>query len=321
MSAAYDSVSFQPRRGDHRAAGVDRLRASPPKHPRAASRVSPWLASFVRRANRARQSGGLRRACRLRVEDLPAPRRHRPRRRGQVQEVFVVAHRRWEEFANRGHGPRAWLFQIVLARRLGCAPASTTASRRPRRGIAQERQSIEPPQAVAVARKQALDSARSSARVDRHGTARGARPPRDRADDRAGDRADAGAPAEHGLFEVTRRAGRARCGAAPGSRAPIPLATRRRPMSAPRPTPAPSSPPLAPTARSRPIATRSPEDRGLDRYRCGTAAGATVLSLVPAASATGVAAGAAAAAATATTSAGTAATSAAAAAPAAFAID
>ena len=31
-----------------------------------------------------------------------------------MQEVFVVAHRRFDEFEDRGHGPRAWLFQIVL---------------------------------------------------------------------------------------------------------------------------------------------------------------------------------------------------------------
>ena len=28
--------------------------------------------------------------------------------------MFVVAHRRWEGFVDQGHGPRAWLFQIVL---------------------------------------------------------------------------------------------------------------------------------------------------------------------------------------------------------------
>jgi RNA polymerase sigma-70 factor (ECF subfamily) len=32
----------------------------------------------------------------------------------RTQEVFVVAHRRFDEFEDRGHGPRAWLFQIVL---------------------------------------------------------------------------------------------------------------------------------------------------------------------------------------------------------------
>jgi RNA polymerase sigma-70 factor, ECF subfamily len=32
----------------------------------------------------------------------------------RTQEVFVVAHRRFADFQDRGHGPRAWLFQIVL---------------------------------------------------------------------------------------------------------------------------------------------------------------------------------------------------------------
>jgi RNA polymerase sigma-70 factor (ECF subfamily) len=32
----------------------------------------------------------------------------------RMQEVFVVAHRRFNEFEDRGHGPKAWLFQIVL---------------------------------------------------------------------------------------------------------------------------------------------------------------------------------------------------------------
>lgn len=75
----------------------------------------------------------------------------------KCQEVFVVAHRRWEEFADRGHGPRAWLFQIVLR-------VASDARRHRRRhpvdpdgGIAQERQSVEAPQATAVARKEALD--------------------------------------------------------------------------------------------------------------------------------------------------------------------
>ena len=75
----------------------------------------------------------------------------------KCQEVFVVAHRRWVEFVDRGHGPRAWLFQIVLR-------VASDARRHRRRhpvdpdgGIAQERESVEAPQAAAVARKQALD--------------------------------------------------------------------------------------------------------------------------------------------------------------------
>lgn len=75
----------------------------------------------------------------------------------KLQEVFVVAHRRWNEFVDRGHGPRAWLFQIALR-------VASDARRHRRRhpvdpdgGVAQERQSIEPPQAVLVDRRQQLD--------------------------------------------------------------------------------------------------------------------------------------------------------------------
>ena len=75
----------------------------------------------------------------------------------KVQEVFVVAHRRWDDFADRGHGPRAWLFQIALR-------VASDARRHRRRhpvdpdgGIAQDRESVEPPQAAAMARREALD--------------------------------------------------------------------------------------------------------------------------------------------------------------------
>ncbi|MBS2014653.1 MAG: RNA polymerase sigma factor [Deltaproteobacteria bacterium] len=75
----------------------------------------------------------------------------------KCQEVFVVAHRRFEEFVDRGHGPRAWLFQIVLR-------VASDARRHRRRhpvdpdgGIAQDQQAVDPPQAAAMQRKQALD--------------------------------------------------------------------------------------------------------------------------------------------------------------------
>jgi RNA polymerase sigma-70 factor (ECF subfamily) len=75
----------------------------------------------------------------------------------KVQEVFVVAHRRWTDFVDRGHGPRAWLFQIALR-------VASDARRHRRRhpvdpdgGIAQDRASIEPPQAREVARKEAIN--------------------------------------------------------------------------------------------------------------------------------------------------------------------
>ena len=75
----------------------------------------------------------------------------------KLQEVFVVAHRRWEEFVDRGHGPRAWLFQIALR-------VASDARRHRRRhpvdpdgGAAQDRQSIEPPQTAAIDQRQQLD--------------------------------------------------------------------------------------------------------------------------------------------------------------------
>lgn len=75
----------------------------------------------------------------------------------KAQEVFVVAHRRWEDFEDRGHGPRAWLFQILLR-------VASDARRHRRRhpvdpdgGIAQERVFVDAPQTVAVAQRQALD--------------------------------------------------------------------------------------------------------------------------------------------------------------------
>src|ERR1700733_941407 len=61
----------------------------------------------------------------------------------RTQEVFVVAHRRFAEFVDRGHGPRAWLFQIVLR-------VASDARRHTRRhpeipdgGVASDRASVE----------------------------------------------------------------------------------------------------------------------------------------------------------------------------------
>jgi len=75
----------------------------------------------------------------------------------KLQEVFVVAHRRWEEFVDRGYGPRAWLFQIVLR-------VASEARRHKRRhpvdpdgGAAQDRQSIDAPQTAAIDQRQQLD--------------------------------------------------------------------------------------------------------------------------------------------------------------------
>jgi RNA polymerase sigma-70 factor (ECF subfamily) len=74
----------------------------------------------------------------------------------RTQEVFVVAHRRFAEFVDRGHGPRAWLFQIVLR-------VASDARRHHRRhpevpdgGISLDRATIEAPQTEAIARREAL---------------------------------------------------------------------------------------------------------------------------------------------------------------------
>jgi RNA polymerase sigma-70 factor (ECF subfamily) len=74
----------------------------------------------------------------------------------KAQEVFVIAHRRFGEFEDRGHGPRAWLFQIVLR-------VASDARRHRRRhpedpdgGQSLMREAVEPPQAEALARREAL---------------------------------------------------------------------------------------------------------------------------------------------------------------------
>jgi RNA polymerase sigma-70 factor (ECF subfamily) len=88
----------------------------------------------------------------------------------RTQEVFVVAHRRFAEFVDRGHGPRAWLFQIVLR-------VASDARRHTRRhpevpdgGLAMDRASIEPQQTDAIARREALsrlDAALASIDISR----------------------------------------------------------------------------------------------------------------------------------------------------------
>jgi RNA polymerase sigma-70 factor (ECF subfamily) len=74
----------------------------------------------------------------------------------KAQEVFVIAHRRFAEFEDRGHGPRAWLFQIVLR-----VASDTRRHRRrhpedPDGGDALARRAVDPPQAEELARREAL---------------------------------------------------------------------------------------------------------------------------------------------------------------------
>lgn len=75
----------------------------------------------------------------------------------RAQEVFVVAHRRFDGYVDLGHGPRAWLFQITLR-----VAAEARRHRRrhpvdPDGGAAQERQSLEAPQPAELTRKRRLE--------------------------------------------------------------------------------------------------------------------------------------------------------------------
>jgi RNA polymerase sigma-70 factor (ECF subfamily) len=74
----------------------------------------------------------------------------------RTQEVFVVAHRRFSEFVDRGHGPRAWLFQIVLRVASDARRHSRRHPEVPDGGVSLERASVEPQQTDAIARREAL---------------------------------------------------------------------------------------------------------------------------------------------------------------------
>jgi RNA polymerase sigma-70 factor (ECF subfamily) len=153
MSAAYDSVPFA--RAAALLAPIDDVPVAPEPPPSGIKSVVVPRATPQERARQfrlvydANVAFVWRNLRRLGVMDRDVE--------DKCQEVFVVAHRRWEEFVDRGHGPRAWLFQIVLR-------VASDARRHRRRhpvdpdgGIALDRQSVEAPQAAAVARKQALD--------------------------------------------------------------------------------------------------------------------------------------------------------------------
>src|SRR5580692_2957492 len=74
----------------------------------------------------------------------------------RTQEVFVVAHRRFSEFVDRGHGPRAWLFQIVLRVASDARRHSRRHPEVPDGGVSLERASVEPQQTDAIDRREAL---------------------------------------------------------------------------------------------------------------------------------------------------------------------
>jgi RNA polymerase sigma-70 factor (ECF subfamily) len=74
----------------------------------------------------------------------------------RTQEVFVVAYRRYEQFEDRGHGPRAWLFQIVLRVASGARRHRRRHPEVPDGGDALDRETVDPPQADAFARREAL---------------------------------------------------------------------------------------------------------------------------------------------------------------------
>jgi RNA polymerase sigma-70 factor (ECF subfamily) len=75
----------------------------------------------------------------------------------RTQEVFVVAHRRFREFEERGHGPRAWLFQIALRVASGARRHRRRHPEVPDGGQAISQETIPPSQADAVERRQQLD--------------------------------------------------------------------------------------------------------------------------------------------------------------------
>jgi RNA polymerase sigma-70 factor (ECF subfamily) len=76
----------------------------------------------------------------------------------RTQEVFVIAHRRFDDFEDRGHGPRAWLFQIVLRVASGARRQRRRHPEVPDGGTALDREAIEAPQAEALARREALST-------------------------------------------------------------------------------------------------------------------------------------------------------------------
>ncbi len=74
----------------------------------------------------------------------------------KAQEVFVIAHRRFGDFEDRGHGPRAWLFQIVLRVASDARRHRRRHPEEPDGGDSLQTQSVEASQADDVARREAI---------------------------------------------------------------------------------------------------------------------------------------------------------------------
>ncbi|MDP9149214.1 MAG: RNA polymerase sigma factor [Myxococcota bacterium] len=74
----------------------------------------------------------------------------------RTQEVFVVAHRRFDDFEDRGHGPRAWLFQIVLRIASDARRHRRRHPEDPDGGDVASRAVVDASQADALARREAL---------------------------------------------------------------------------------------------------------------------------------------------------------------------
>ncbi len=88
----------------------------------------------------------------------------------KAQEVFVIAHRRFGDFEDRGHGPRAWLFQIVLRVASDARRHRRRHPEEPDGGDSLQTQSVEASQADDLARREAigrLDRALSTIDVGR----------------------------------------------------------------------------------------------------------------------------------------------------------
>src|SRR5262249_16352231 len=75
----------------------------------------------------------------------------------KAQEVFVIAHRKFPEFVDRGHGPRSWLFQIVLRVASDARRHRRRHPEEPDGGHALTFEAVGPEEARALERREDLD--------------------------------------------------------------------------------------------------------------------------------------------------------------------